>query len=188
MPLSRRAFILGTGAALLVAGCSREGTVSAAPVDFLGPKRQPGDPLYSVESKAYLTAFEPELLSAARTKYAADLYATCRSGVVALHDRCPFDRVRVSYCPGEQGYGCPSCSSIFNRIGEVLGGASMRGLDHITISLDSSGQVVLDSKHRVDGPPRGTVLVAVDDAGQTALVKACLSGNSIDPTKPGPVS
>lgn len=186
MPLSRRAFILGTGATLLLAGCSRQSTITAAPVDFLGARRQPGDPLYSVEAKAYVTAFEPELLDAAKTRYAAGLLATCRSGVAALYDRCPFDRVRVSYCPGEQGYGCPSCGSLFNRIGEVLGGPASRGLDHVSISLDTSGEVVLDSKRRVDGPPKGITLVPVDDAGQTALGRACLSGNAIDPTKPGP--
>jgi hypothetical protein len=165
MALSRRSFILAIGAGVLTAttGCSRDRAISAAPIDFLGDRHAPGDPLYSVDGRAFLAAFDADLLRAATPVYGADLLATCRDGVVALYDRCPFDKVRVTYCADGQTYLCETCASRYNRIGEVLGGPSPRGLDHLTIRLGNDGEVVIDRARRVDGPKAGVHVLAVPD-------------------------
>ncbi|HMC42913.1 MAG TPA: Rieske 2Fe-2S domain-containing protein, partial [Acidimicrobiales bacterium] len=54
-----------------------------------------------------------------------------------------------------QWFECPCHGSKYNRVGEKKGGPAPRGLDRFGVSVDG-GQIVVDTKQVVVGPPIGT--------------------------------
>ncbi len=179
--LSRRAVLQGAAASVALASCSRNATENAAPVDFLGDRRRSGDPLYSVESSAYVAQFEADLLSAAQGTYSAALLDTCRLGVIALSDKCTKDGARVGYCPDSQGYLCSACASLYDRVGDQFEGLAPRGLDHLHVEQDANGDLIIDRRRKVNGSPAGTGVIRRDDAARAAFRTGCQLGSAVNP-------
>jgi len=75
--------------------------------------------------------------------------------VVALYQKCVHLGCRVPWCTASQWFECPCHGSKYNRVGEKKGGPAPRGLDRFGVSVDG-GQVVVDTKQVVLGPPIGT--------------------------------
>lgn len=179
--LSRRALLLGAAASVVLASCSGNATENAAPIDFLGNRRRRGDPLYSVESSAFVAQFEADLLAAAKGPYSAALLDTCRLGVIALSDKCTKDGARVGYCPDAQGYLCSACGSLYDRVGDQLDGPAPRGLDHLHVEQDRNGDLIIDRRTKINGSPSGTGVIKRDDAARAAFRTGCQLGSSVNP-------
>ena len=179
--LSRRTLLLGAAASVVLASCSGNAIENAAPVDFLNNRRRRGDPLYSVESSAFVAQFEADLLADAQATYSAALLDSCRLGVIALSDKCTRDGARVGYCPDAQGYLCSACGSLYDRVGDQLMGSAPRGLDHLHVEQDRNGDLIIDRRRKVNGSPAGTGVIRRDDTAQAAFRAGCQLGSAVNP-------
>lgn len=66
-------------------------------------------------------------------------------GLMALWQRCPHLGCRVPECLSSQGFECPCHGSKYNNHGEYEDGPAPRNLDRFGVSIDSSGQLVIDT-------------------------------------------
>jgi cytochrome b6-f complex iron-sulfur subunit len=76
-------------------------------------------------------------------------------GFVALDQACTHLGCRVPWCAGSQWFECPCHGSRYNAVGEQRRGPAPRGLDRYPVTLED-GQLVVDTRHRIFGPPPGT--------------------------------
>lgn len=158
--MDRRRLLLSAltigGSALLAAGCRRVPDIVEQPIDFVGAARRSGDPLYSQAAAAYVAAIPAQALPQARKRWSA---VTITGNLIALVEDCPVGDLPVRYCSSLQLFQCPGCSSLYNRIGERIDGPATRGLDRRPVSVDPSGQLVIDRRRRIDGPAAGEALI-----------------------------
>ena len=86
----------------------------------------------------------------------AQTYLTNVDGeIVALYQKCPHLGCRVAWCESAGEFECACHGSTFNRLGEVRGGPSPRGMDRFTV-VSSDGVVEVDTGAIIEGPPAGT--------------------------------
>ena len=90
-----------------------------------------------------------------RAVYSGALLPGMEAGVVALYQKCVHLGCRVPWCSSAQWFECPCHGSKYNRVGEKKGGPAPRGLDRFVVSIDG-GQVVVDTRAVIHGPPIGT--------------------------------
>jgi cytochrome b6-f complex iron-sulfur subunit len=84
-------------------------------------------------------------------------YVTQREGALrALYQKCPHLGCRVPFCESAGQFQCPCHGSVYNIIGEYLGGPAPRGLDRFPIQI-VDGEVMVDTSSVVEGTPRGVV-------------------------------
>jgi hypothetical protein len=146
----------GTGATALLGGCSRRRAtdVTEAPVNFLGANRQPGDPLYSTAASAYVAVVPADVFAEAKQRWGPDLDPAVADGIIALSEDCPHDSIPLQYCSIEnfRGYVCPACKSLFTYLGDRATGVTTRGMDRRKVSIDESGELIINPIGKVDGP------------------------------------
>ncbi len=66
-------------------------------------------------------------------------------GLMALWQRCVHLGCRVPECESSQGFECPCHGSKYNAHGEYEDGPAPRNLDRFGVSIDSAGQLVIDT-------------------------------------------
>jgi cytochrome b6-f complex iron-sulfur subunit len=66
-------------------------------------------------------------------------------GLMALWQRCPHLGCRVPECLSSQGFECPCHGSKYNNHGEYEDGPAPRNLDRFGVTIDSAGQLVIDT-------------------------------------------
>lgn len=77
-------------------------------------------------------------------------------GIMPLYQRCVHLGCRVPYCTSSQWFECPCHGSKYNHAGEYQLGPAPRGMDRFKVTIDSSGNVTVDTSQIILGPPRGT--------------------------------
>lgn len=66
-------------------------------------------------------------------------------GLLALYWKCPHLGCTVPFIAGEDQFKCPCHSSPYNRHGELVKGPSPRPMDLMAISVDPSGNLIVDT-------------------------------------------
>jgi cytochrome b6-f complex iron-sulfur subunit len=77
-------------------------------------------------------------------------------GLMALYQRCVHLGCRVPFCVQSQWFECPCHGSKYNKAGEYQLGPAPTGLQRFPITVDDSGNVMVDTSTILPGPPRGT--------------------------------
>jgi cytochrome b6-f complex iron-sulfur subunit len=86
--------------------------------------------------------------------YAAEGVTT--QGIMPLYQRCVHLGCRVPFCQTSQWFECPCHGSKYNGAGEYQLGPAPTGLQRFKVTVDSSGNVMVDTSVIIGGPPRGT--------------------------------
>lgn len=60
-------------------------------------------------------------------------------GIIALWQKCPHLGCAVPWNEEEKVFHCPCHGSVFNRVGEVVGGPAPRAMDYFPIEIDDDG-------------------------------------------------
>jgi cytochrome b6-f complex iron-sulfur subunit len=123
--------------------------------DILAQITDKREPFYVPEGRFYINSYPKEDVDKAKKIYAAGVLVGMESGVVALYQKCVHLGCRVPWCKSSQWFECPCHGSKYNRVGEKKGGPAPRGLDRFAVSVEG-GQVFVDTKQVVQGPPIGT--------------------------------
>jgi cytochrome b6-f complex iron-sulfur subunit len=130
--------------------------------DLLGQVDSERQPAYVPEARAYVNRYPASALPAARsTASYRQVLPGMEEGLVALYQKCTHLGCRVPWCTSSQWFECPCHGSKYNRVGEQRHGPAPRGLDRFPVRIDN-GEVVIDTRHVVVGPPIGT-----DTTGQS---------------------
>jgi cytochrome b6-f complex iron-sulfur subunit len=139
--------------------------------DILGQIQDKKTPFYSAEGRFYINPYPKDDVSKAKAISAyGPVIPGYEQGVVALYQRCVHLGCRVPWCLTSQWFECPCHGSQYNRVGEKKGGPAPRGLDRFAVSVDG-GQVTVDTKTVIQGPPIGT-----NTTGQEAEGPHCVGG------------
>ena len=77
-------------------------------------------------------------------------------GIMPLYQRCVHLGCRVPFCASSKWFECPCHGSKYNEAGEYRLGPAPRGMDRFKLSIDASGNVIVDTSTIILGPPRGT--------------------------------
>jgi cytochrome b6-f complex iron-sulfur subunit len=77
-------------------------------------------------------------------------------GLRALYQKCPHLGCKVPFCQSSSRFECPCHGSVYNIIGEYIGGPAPRGMDRFPIRI-KNGRVMVDTSSVVEGPPRGVL-------------------------------
>jgi cytochrome b6-f complex iron-sulfur subunit len=165
-PIERRDFLNVGWKVLGVALVVEAGWTS---YDILNPK--PSGAFGGVVDAGAVSDF----LQEGTVKYFLDgrFYVTQHDGGLrALYQKCPHLGCKVGSCQGTSaGFRCPCHGSVYNVIGEYLGGPAPRGMDRFPISI-KGGHVLVDTSSVVEGPPRGELTGPKDlpptDCGSSA--------------------
>ena len=137
---------------------------------YLRDKKQP---FYVPEGRFYINPYPKDAVpKASRISSYAPVLPGYKAGFVALYQRCVHLGCRVPWCQTSQWFECPCHGSQYNRVGEKKGGPAPRGLDRFVLTVDG-GQVVVDTKQKVDGPVIGT-----NTTGQEAEGPHCIGGRA----------
>ncbi|MGI8776102.1 MAG: ubiquinol-cytochrome c reductase iron-sulfur subunit [Acidimicrobiales bacterium] len=139
--------------------------------DILKQIEDKKEPFYLASGRFYINPYPVADVSKAKkiTAYSAVIDGY-QEGMVALYQKCVHLGCRVPWCKTSQWFECPCHGSQYNRVGEKKGGPAPRGLDRFVVSVDG-GQVVVDTKQVVSGPPIGT-----NTTGQEAEGPHCVGG------------
>jgi cytochrome b6-f complex iron-sulfur subunit len=140
--------------------------------DILASIRTSGGFFYSSTARSWVTQYPTDALPKAKgvASYKPVL-AGMESGLVALYQKCPHLGCRVPSCATSQWFECPCHGSQYNRVGEKKAGPAPRGMDHFSISVSPSGDVVIDTAVPHPGAPIGT-----NTTGQEAEGPHCITG------------
>ena len=139
--------------------------------DILGEIQDKKEPVYVPEGRFYLNPYPKDAVAKAQhiPAYGA-VIPGYKEGVVALYQRCVHLGCRVPWCKTSQWFECPCHGSQYNRAGEKKGGPAPRGLDRFVVTVEG-GQVIVDTKQIIVGPPIGT-----NTTGQEAEGPHCIGG------------
>jgi len=148
--------------------------IKAGTVDeILAQIRDKKTPFYSAEGRFYINPYPKDAVPKAKAIASyAPVIPGYEAGVVALYQRCVHLGCRVPWCLSSQWFECPCHGSQYNRVGEKKGGPAPRGLDRFVVSVEG-GQVTVDTKQVIQGPPIGT-----NTTGQEAEGPHCVGGRS----------
>src|SRR5437588_10852682 len=139
--------------------------------DILAQIQEKKTPFYSPEGRFYINPYPKDAVVKAKAIAAyGPLIPGYQSGVVALYQRCVHLGCRVPWCLTSQWFECPCHGSQYNRVGEKKGGPAPRGLDRFVVTVEG-GQVNVDTKSVIQGPPIGT-----NTTGQEAEGPHCVGG------------
>ena len=190
MRVSRRTFVVGAAAAC--ASCRSGGDETSSPEDAPdGPAparvadgevstRDLGavDELAGAvgetgfhhlpESRAWITRLPADVLADVEAVYGPLEEAGMAAGFVALYQKCPHLGCRVPECVSAQRFECPCHGSVFNRVGEWVGGPAPRGMDRFRVTL-VEGRLHLDTSTLIEGTERGVLTLPGDPAGPSCI-------------------
>jgi cytochrome b6-f complex iron-sulfur subunit len=117
--------------------------------------QQTNQPFYYGAGRVYIVPYEGTGKDEATgVDYIAD--GAVVQGLMALYQRCVHLGCRVPFCTQSQWFECPCHGSKYNRAGEYELGPAPTGLQRFPITIDSAGQVVVNTSLILPGPPRGT--------------------------------
>lgn len=136
-PLSRRQFLgiaWGGTLALLV------GQALAALISFLKPVSRGG-----FGGQIFAGKIEEFAINSVNYIMAGRFYLVrTGDGVIALWQRCTHLGCAVPWVADENRFHCPCHGSLFNEVGEVIGGPAPRPLDTFPVDI-KSGEVWVDT-------------------------------------------
>jgi cytochrome b6-f complex iron-sulfur subunit len=116
---------------------------------------QTNQPFYSGTGRFYIVPYNGSGKDEATgTDYVTD--GVVADNLMPLYQRCVHLGCRVPFCQASQWFECPCHGSKYNRAGEYELGPAPHGMDRFPISIDSSGNVTVDTSQIITGPPRGT--------------------------------
>jgi cytochrome b6-f complex iron-sulfur subunit len=120
-----------------------------------------GAPVYNGTGRFYLVPYD------GKATPDADYYTlgAVSNGVMALYQRCVHLGCRVPFCLTSKWFECPCHGSKYNEAGEYQLGPAPTGMERFPISVDGSGNVVVDTSERIPGPPRGTDTISEPPQG-----------------------
>lgn len=126
--------------------------------------RSSPDPYYDPVGGFYVVAYPAGDLPEAERVYRGAELTGMEEGFVALDQACTHLGCRVPFCRSSQWFECPCHGSRFNAVGEVRTGPAPRGLDRYAVRVED-GRLVVDTGHKVLGPPPGTDTTGQRPAG-----------------------
>jgi cytochrome b6-f complex iron-sulfur subunit len=120
-----------------------------------------GAPVYNGTGRFYLVPYD------GKPTPDADYYTlgAASDGIMALYQRCVHLGCRVPFCLTSKWFECPCHGSKYNEAGEYQLGPAPTGMERFPISVDGSGNVVVDTSERIPGPPRGTDTISEPPQG-----------------------
>jgi len=130
--------------------------------EAIGTKKEP---FYVGAGRFYVQPYPKEGVAAAEgiPAYSA-VVEGYGQGFVALYQKCPHLGCRVPWCKTSQWFECPCHGSQYNRVGEKKGGPAPRGMDRFIATVEG-GEVVVDTKTVIPGPPIGTNTTGQESEG-----------------------
>jgi len=99
-------------------------------------------------AQAWIVPFEMELLEGSQFAEVPFVVAGGEDdgvGLMALWHRCVHLGCRVPDCIPSQGFECPCHGSKYNAHGEYAAGPAPRNLDRFSVSVNGSGELVIDT-------------------------------------------
>lgn len=120
-------------------------------------------PLFIPAAQAYLVPFQGQLAGSS-----FDGLPVVAGGLMALWQRCVHLGCRVPQCDASQGFECPCHSSKYNFHGEYEDGPAPRNLDRFVVTIDDSGQLVIDTGQVIQ-TSRATNKTAVYPQGPSCI-------------------
>lgn len=105
-------------------------------------------PKFVPSAQAWVVPFELDLLpgsSFESTPFVVTGGEDDGVGLMALWQRCVHLGCRVPSCESSQGFECPCHGSKYNLHGEYEGGPAPRNLDRFEVSIDSGGELVINT-------------------------------------------
>lgn len=148
---SRRKFCVLTGASLLAGACGNgdgghdlgAGDLSMALRDLSMPDLV--DPTCAVNGKLHAGPAASFAVGTA-TFFACARVFVCRDGLglYAMTSSCTHEGCDVAFAGVTREFGCPCHQSVFDFNGRVLMTPATNPLPHFALSLDGSGNVVVD--------------------------------------------
>jgi len=120
--------------------------------DILAEIADTGAPVYNGAGRFYLVPYDGTPTGG--IDYAAE--GVTAQGIMPLYQRCVHLGCRVPFCQSSKWFECPCHGSKYNEAGEYRLGPAPKGLDRFKITIDDSGNVLVDTSTIVSGPPRGT--------------------------------
>jgi cytochrome b6-f complex iron-sulfur subunit len=140
--------------------------------DIISSIRTSGGFFYSSTARSWITQYPSDGLPKARQVAAYNpVIAGMEDGLVALYQKCPHLGCRVPECKTSQWFECPCHGSQYNRVGEKKAGPAPRGMDHFTLTVGPTGDVIVDTGTPHPGAPIGT-----NTTGQEAEGPHCITG------------
>ena len=119
--------------------------------DIKNEIKDTGAPVYNGTGRFYIVPYAGTPVSDA--DYEA--IGAVSQGLMALYQRCVHLGCRVPFCLTSKWFECPCHGSKYNEAGEYQLGPAPTGLERFPISVDGSGNVLVDTSVRIPGPPRG---------------------------------
>lgn len=120
-------------------------------------------PLFLPSAQAYLVPFQGEMEGSS-----FEGLPVIEGGLMALWQRCVHLGCRVPQCESSQGFECPCHGSKYNYHGEYEDGPAPRNLDRFALSVDESGQLVIDTGTVIE-TSRATVKTAEYPQGPSCI-------------------
>lgn len=111
-------------------------------------------PYYDPVGGFYVVQYPAADLAAAAASYPAIELAAMEQGFVALDQACPHAGCHVPFCATSKWFECPCHGSRFDEVGDLRRGPAPRGLDRYELRVEG-GEVVVDTRRRIYGPPPG---------------------------------
>jgi cytochrome b6-f complex iron-sulfur subunit len=68
-----------------------------------------------------------------------------KDGILALYRKCPHLGCTVPWAEGSHQFRCPCHGSIYAYDGSKVGGPTPRGLDLMAVTVESSGDIIVDT-------------------------------------------
>jgi Rieske Fe-S protein len=159
--LTRRQFCVVTGAGIVAGACGNGTSKGDAGAGDLGVPNDMVVPTDLVNPKC---AINGKLYAGPSTQFAigASTFFDCArvlvlrdaAGLYAMTSICPHEKCDVMFAPNTHDFECPCHLSTFDFNGGLTMGPATTGLTHFAVSLDGSGNVIVDVKTMVDPTTR----------------------------------
>jgi hypothetical protein len=150
--VTRRSVLLGgvlVGVVPLLSAC---GAATQPPQPVAGDDNQPGEPLWSAATNAFLIGLDEARLTELRQWHPVQLTMSAEK-IFAVENQCTVDTDRKTtlvWCRGSQAFGCGVCGSVWSTIGRPLAVATT-GLTALQVTVDAAGNVTVDRQRRSPG-------------------------------------
>lgn len=103
---------------------------------------------------------------------AARAYLTRIEGeIVALSEKCTHLGCRVPFCESSSQFECPCHGTVYNRVGDLVGGPAPRGMDRYPVEVGESGLLYINTGERIDGPEPGATDTDVQATGPACIAE-----------------
>lgn len=118
-------------------------------------------PVYNGTGRFYIVPYSGQ--PSGGVDYATEGVTT--QGIMVLYQRCVHLGCRVPFCTSSKWFECPCHGSKYNEAGEYQLGPAPHGMDRFKVTVDGSGNVMVNTSEVVLGPPRGTNTISQPPEG-----------------------